>query len=94
MGNSITRSVKNANGVLTSAAEICDSQGNTIFIVLNRPVVPSGYFIDPRSTNRIRIYKHRKADRPVYIFYRYRSFSDAIHKTRRRVLRSEQEIDM
>uniref|UniRef100_A0A6C0JTI3 Uncharacterized protein n=1 Tax=viral metagenome TaxID=1070528 RepID=A0A6C0JTI3_9ZZZZ len=84
MGNRITR-----------GEEICDSKGNVIFIVLNRCVVPEGYFVDPQSIDNVRFYRRRNKhvkNAPIYIYYRNRSFSQAIRATRRQVLLAEQNI--
>ena len=70
---------------VTKTKEICDLDGNTVFIVLNRGIIPAGYILDSRSTTAVRIYskKNDPTSVPLFIFYKYRNFNNAIYNTQK-----------
>lgn len=78
---------------LIKTENVCDSNGEIVYIVISRPVYPShvGYFIDPRSTRSVRIYGHKTL--PPRIYMVYRSFKNAVELVRSYVRDEETFLD-
>lgn len=60
--------------------------GQIVFYVINRPLVPKGYYTSPESTSYTRIYRN-KDGKPTYIYLPKSSFHDACATVRVHVYR-------
>ena|SRR5579871_6382693 len=77
--------------VTVRSAEICDMNGNVVFLVINRPYMGQDYKVDPRSTQSVRIY-FSNADKPNKLYFRKCSFKKAIKITRDIVFKEEKHL--